>query len=86
MCGAVLAIIGAIHFDQVFNTQHFAFHAICDHDCLCQGALRSRSFVHDFVVTELAGQDVTQIVKLSHPKFMLRMLMKEKDMPPPVAK
>jgi large subunit ribosomal protein L44 len=66
VCGAVLAIIGAIHFDQ--------------------GALRSRGFVHDFVVTELAGQDVTQIIKLSHPKFMLRMLMKEKDMPPPVAK
>ncbi|XP_062514216.1 large ribosomal subunit protein mL44-like isoform X1 [Corticium candelabrum] len=51
-----------------------------------QGALKSRSFVHDFIMTQLAGQDVSQIVKLSHPKFMLQMLMREKNMPPPAAR
>ena len=58
-------------------------HIITSSLCAIIGALyidkspqAARTLVHDFVLTQLAGQDMHEIIKLRHPKFMLSAILK----------
>ena len=51
-----------------------------------QGPQASRKLVHDFVISQLAGQDMHDLIKLQHPKLMLFSILKEQRRPRPVAR
>lgn len=51
-----------------------------------QGAKIARSFVHDFVVAQLASKDLRDLVKLQHPRFMLYAVLKSKGWPRPLSR
>lgn len=46
-----------------------------------QGAKSARSFVHDFVISQLANKDLSELIKLQHPRFMLNAILKSKGRP-----
>ena len=45
------------------------------------GPKAARKIVHDFVVTQLAGKDLNELIKLEHPRFMLQTLLKSRGQP-----
>lgn len=46
-----------------------------------QGGKAARSFVHDFVISQLASKDLDEVIKLQHPRFMLHAILKGKGRP-----
>ena len=51
-----------------------------------QGSKSARSFVHDFVVSQLANKDLGDLIKLQHPRFMLHAILKSKGQLRPVSR
>ena len=51
-----------------------------------QGGRSARSFVHDFVLSQLASKDLSEVIKLQHPRFMLHAILKGKGQPKPVSR
>ena len=51
-----------------------------------QGGKAARAFVHDFVLTQLANKDLSELVKLQHPRFMLYAILKSKGRQRPVSR
>ena len=51
-----------------------------------QGGRSARSFIHDFVISQLATKDLSDIIKLQHPRFMLYAILKSKGQPKPVSR
>ena len=51
-----------------------------------QGGWSARSFVHDFVISQLATKDLSDIIKLQHPRFMLYAILKSKGQAKPVSR
>ena len=43
-----------------------------------QGGKSARSFVHDFVISQLASKDLSELIKLQHPRFMLNAILRSK--------
>lgn len=48
-----------------------------------QGPPSVRSFVHNFVVSQLGGKNIEEIIKLEHPRFMLQRILKEQGLAQP---
>ncbi len=46
-----------------------------------QGPEAARSFVHNFVVSQLSGKDIQELIKLEHPRFMLQSILKGQGLP-----
>ena len=51
-----------------------------------QGGRNTRSFVHDFVISQLANKDLGELIKLQHPRFMLYAILKSKGKPRPISR
>ena len=51
-----------------------------------QGGKAARSFVHDFVISQLASKDLGELIKLQHPRFILHAVLKSKGKPRPVSR
>ena len=51
-----------------------------------KGASAAKRVVNDFIITQLAGQDFGELIKLQHPKFMLRAVLRSQGKPPPVSR
>lgn len=47
----------------------------------CQGPGAARTFVHNFVVSQLNGKNIEELIKLQHPRFMLQSILKAQRMP-----
>ena len=43
-----------------------------------QGGKAARSFVHDFVISQLVSKDLGELIKLQHPRFMLHAILRSK--------
>lgn len=43
-----------------------------------QGGKSARLFVHDFVISQLASKDLSELIKLQHPRFMLSAILRSK--------
>lgn len=50
------------------------------------GPKSTRKVVRDFVVSQLEGRDLNELIKLQHPKFMLCSILRGLGQPPPTAK
>ena len=66
------------------------FHIVAQSFCAVIGAVyqdkgpkAARKVVHDMVVSQLAGQDLEEIVKLEHPRFMLKSILDTQGRPRP---
>ncbi len=46
-----------------------------------QGPGSARSFVHNFIVSQLGGKNIQEVIKLEHPRFMLQSILKEQGLP-----
>ena len=51
-----------------------------------QGPEAAKKFVEDVVLAQLKGKDLTELIKLQHPKYMLQTILKESGKPPPVSR
>ncbi len=51
-----------------------------------QGPKLARKLVHDVIIAQLAGQDLQEVVKLQHPRFMLNTLLRRQGKPKPVTR
>lgn len=51
-----------------------------------QGPEAAKKFVEDVFLPQLKGKDLTELIKLQHPKYMLQTILKESGMPPPVSR
>lgn len=51
-----------------------------------RGPKAARAVVHDLVVSQLAGKDLEEIVKLQHPRFMLTSILISQGRPHPVSR
>ncbi len=47
------------------------------------GPQAARKVIHDFVLPQLAGQDLHELIKLQHPKFMLKSILRGQGQRPP---
>ena len=63
-----------------------AFRAVTGALYVDKGPLSARKIVHDFVIPQLAGRDLHELIKLQHPKFMLRAILKGQRQLPPVTR
>ncbi len=63
-----------------------AFRAVIGAAYTDVGPQAARKLVHDFVVAQLAGQDMHELIKLRHPKFMLSSILKSQGQPPPTSR
>ena len=61
-----------------------AFFAVLGALHVDQGPLAVRNVIYDVLVPQLKNQDLSEIIKFKHPKFMLTAFLKMKGMPPPV--
>lgn len=43
-----------------------------------QGGKAARSFVHDFIISQLASQDLSELIKLQQPRFILHAILRSK--------
>ena len=50
---------------------------------LDQGPAAARKFVHEFIISKMAGVDLQKIRKLQHPKFILRDIVTSQGLLPP---
>jgi len=46
----------------------------------------ARKVVHDFLLPQLAGKDFHELIKFQHPKFMLRIILKQQGKPAPITR
>ena len=60
-----------------------AFCAVIGALCRDIGGKAARRFVHDFIITQLAGKDLHELIKLQHPRFMLHAILKSQKLPKP---
>lgn len=51
-----------------------------------QGLEAARSLANQFILPQLKDADLRELIKLQHPKFMLRILLKAQNKSPPVAR
>lgn len=51
-----------------------------------QGPTAAKKFVHDLVIPQLAAQDLQEVVKLQHPRFMLNRILSSQGRPKPVSR
>lgn len=51
-----------------------------------QGAMAARNLIYDVLLPQLKGQDLGDIIKFKHPKFMLTTVLKILGMPSPVTR
>ncbi len=50
------------------------------------GPKSARKMVHDFVVSQLAGKDLDELIKLQHPHIMLCSILASQGRPKPIAR
>lgn len=50
---------------------------------LDQGPAAARKFVHEFIISKMAGVDLHEILKIQHPKFMLQGILASQGLPAP---
>ena len=60
------------------NVIRTAFYAVIGLVYENQGGKAARSFVHDFIISQLASNDLGELLKLQHPRFMLHAILKSK--------
>ena len=51
-----------------------------------KGPQDARKVVHDFLIPQLTGKDFHELVKLEHPKFMLRAILQKEGQPAPISR
>ena len=51
-----------------------------------QGGKAARSFVHNFIISQLANKDISELIKLQHPRFLLHGVLKSKGKPRPISR
>lgn len=51
-----------------------------------KGPQDAREVVHDFLIPQLAGKDFHELIKLEHPKFMLRAILQKEGQPAPISR
>lgn len=49
-----------------------------------QGPKAARNIIYNVLIPQLKGQDLSEIIKFKHPKFMLTTVLKMKGMPSPM--
>ena len=47
------------------------------------GPPAARKFVHEFIISKMAGVDLHDVIKIQHPRFMLRAILSSQNLPPP---
>ena len=48
-----------------------------------RGPLAARKLVYDFVIPQLSGKNIHELIKLEHPRFMLYTILKTQGLPKP---
>ena len=51
-----------------------------------QGPKFAKKLVHEVVIAQLSGQDLQEVVKLQHPRFMLHALLRQQGKPKPLTR
>lgn len=51
--------------------------------CRDKGGKSARTFIHSFIIAQLAGKDLHDLIKLQHPRFMLYAILKSQGLPKP---
>lgn len=51
-----------------------------------RGPQSTKKLVHETIITQLSGQDLQEVVKLQHPRFMLNAILSKQKQPKPVSR
>ena len=68
------------------NIIRSAFYAVIGLLYENQGAKAARSFVHDFIISQLASKDLGELINLQQPRFILHAVLKSKGRRRPVSR